>query len=62
MLVTFRTKAHAEITMFGDVAVELLKLAGLSGNVPSAILADMLPRLVRGSNARWLSGKRRTQE
>ena len=25
--------------MFGDVAVELLKLAGLSGNVPSAILA-----------------------
>jgi hypothetical protein len=39
MLVTFRTKAHPEITMFGDVAVELLKLAGLSGNVPTAILA-----------------------
>jgi hypothetical protein len=39
MLVTFKTKAHADITMFGDVAVELLKLAGLSGHVPTAILA-----------------------
>jgi len=39
MLVTFRTKAHADITMFGDVAIELLKLAGMSGTVPSAILA-----------------------
>lgn len=52
MLVTFNTKAHAEITMFGDVAVELLKLAGLSGNVPSAILAadasETLARLERG--------------
>ena len=49
MLVTFKTKAHADITMFGDVAVELLKLAGLSGNVPTAILAadaaDTLARL-----------------
>jgi hypothetical protein len=48
MLVTFRTKAHADITMFGDVAIELLKLAGLSGNVPSAILAaDIPPTLAR---------------
>ena len=39
MLVTFRTKAHPDITMFGDVAVELLKLAGLSGDVPTAVLA-----------------------
>ena len=49
MLVTFKTKAHADITMFGDVAVELLKLAGLSGSVPTAILAadaaDTLARL-----------------
>ncbi len=43
MLVTFSTKAHADITMFGNVAVELLKLAGLSGNVPSAILAADIP-------------------
>jgi len=39
MLVTFKTKAQGDITMFGDVAVELLKLAGLSGTVPTAILA-----------------------
>jgi hypothetical protein len=43
VLVTFRTKAHANITMFGDVAVALLKLAGLSGTVPTAILARDIP-------------------
>lgn len=43
MLVTFSTKAHADITMFGDVAVALLKLAGHSGTVPSAILANDIP-------------------
>jgi hypothetical protein len=43
MLVTFRTKAHSDITMFGDVAVQLLKLAGHSGTVPSAILAHDIP-------------------
>jgi hypothetical protein len=43
MLVTFRTKAHADITMFGDVGVALLKLAGLSGTVPTAVLAADIP-------------------
>ncbi len=43
MLVTFRTKAHANITMFGDVAIELLKLAGLSGNLPTALAAEDVP-------------------
>jgi hypothetical protein len=43
MLVTFRTKANADITMFGDVAVELLKLGGMTGNVPTAILAADIP-------------------
>ena len=44
MLVTFHSKAHGDVTMFGDVAVALLKLAGLSGNVPTAILAADIPR------------------
>jgi len=44
MLVTFRTDAYANITMFGDVAVRLLKLMGHSGTVPSAILADDVPQ------------------
>jgi hypothetical protein len=43
MLVTFRTKAYANITMFGDVAKELLELMGHSGTVPSAIEAADVP-------------------
>ena len=43
MLVTFETKAHANITMFGEVAVALLKLMGHSGAVPSALLAEDVP-------------------
>ncbi|MBK1644790.1 hypothetical protein CKO25_09035 [Thiocapsa imhoffii] len=43
MLVTFRTPAYASITMFGDVAVTLLKLMGHSGTVPGAIMAADIP-------------------
>ncbi len=43
MLVTFTTKGHADITMYGDVAVALLKMMGYSAKVPGAILADNLP-------------------
>ena len=43
MLVTFSTKAWADITMFGDVAVNLLKMMGHSGTVPGAILAEDIP-------------------
>lgn len=52
MLVTFTTKAYADITMFGDVALALLKMMGHSGTVPGAILAEDVPealeRLKRG--------------
>lgn len=40
MLVTFSCSAYADITMFGDVAVNLLRLMGHSGTVPGAILAE----------------------
>ena len=43
MIVTFRTKSFADITMFGDVAVTLLKLMGHSGTVPSAVNAEDIP-------------------
>ena len=43
MLVTFHTNAWSSITMFGDVAVTLLKMAGHSGTVPSAMLAQDVP-------------------
>jgi hypothetical protein len=48
MLVTFHTDAWSSITMFGDVAVTLLKMAGHSGTVPSAMrAADIAPALAR---------------
>jgi hypothetical protein len=46
MLITFRTKAHADITMFGKIALSLIRLMGHSGSVPGAILAEDLPEAV----------------
>jgi hypothetical protein len=43
MLVTFTTKAYADITMFGDVALVMLKMMGHSTTVPGAILAEDVP-------------------
>lgn len=43
MLVTFTCKAYADITMFGDVALTLLKMMGHSATVPGAILAEEVP-------------------
>ncbi len=43
MLVTFKTEAYASITMFGDVAVALLKLMGHSGKVPGAMMPEDIP-------------------
>lgn len=46
MLVTFSTKVSADITMFGEVAVELLKLMGQTGVIPGALLGpDIAPAL-----------------
>ncbi len=46
MLVTFQSKAWSNITMFGDVAVTLLKMMGHSGTVPSALLAADIPAAI----------------
>lgn len=43
MLVTFTTDAYADITMFGDVALAMLKMMGHSATVPGAILAADVP-------------------
>lgn len=43
MRVTFTTDAYADITMFGDVALALLKMMGHSKTVPGAILAADVP-------------------
>ena len=39
MLVTFSCAGSVNVTYFGEVAVQLLKLMGHSGTVPSALLA-----------------------
>jgi hypothetical protein len=43
MLVTFTTDAYADITMFGNDALAMLKMMGHSGTVPGAILAADVP-------------------
>jgi len=46
LLVTFSCPAYADITMFGDVALQLLKMMGHSGTVPGALSGeDVLPAL-----------------
>jgi hypothetical protein len=57
MLVTFTTKAYADITMFGDVAVSLLKMMGHSGTVPSAIRAEDVPAVLARLTAAINAGK-----
>ena len=60
MLVTFRTDAYANITMFGDVAVRLLKMMGHSGTVPSAILARDVPQALERLKAAVAKDKSET--
>jgi hypothetical protein len=43
MLITFTCSAYADITMFGDVAIQLIKYMGHSGQVPSALMANDVP-------------------
>jgi len=47
MLVTFTTKAYADITLFGDVALAMLKMMGHSATVPGAILAADVPAVLK---------------
>ncbi|MFS8609162.1 MAG: DUF1840 domain-containing protein [Gammaproteobacteria bacterium] len=59
MLVTFKTKAYANITMFGDVAVQLIRMMGYSGAVPGVILADDVPEALERLKAAIEEEKRR---
>lgn len=57
MLVTFTTDAYADITMFGDVALALLKMMGHSATVPGAILAEDVPAALSRLTAAIEAGK-----
>lgn len=43
MLIVFSSEASGDITMFGDVAVRLLKLMGMSGAVPGGMKPEEVP-------------------
>jgi hypothetical protein len=43
MLVTFRSTATESITMFSDIAVQLLRLMGATGRIPGALDAQDVP-------------------
>ena len=43
MLVRFKSTATESITMFGDVAAQLIDMMGASGAIPSAIAAKEIP-------------------
>ena len=47
MLVRFHSKASGSVTMFGDIAAELLRHMGMSGMVPGAVLAREVPEALR---------------
>ena len=42
MLVRFDSEVGS-VTMFGEIALRLLKMMGHSGTVPSALMADAIP-------------------
>ncbi|ELA9426741.1 DUF1840 domain-containing protein [Vibrio parahaemolyticus] len=43
MLITFRCRSYANVTMFGDIALEMIKMMGHSGTVPGSISAQNVP-------------------
>jgi hypothetical protein len=44
MLITFSCKAHASVTMFGEVGLQFIKMLGHSGKIPGAIDASEVPQ------------------
>ncbi len=43
MLITFRCHSHSNVTMFGDIAIKMIKMMGHSGSVPGSISAQDIP-------------------
>ena len=44
MLITFKTSAYANITMFGDVGLNMLEMIAFGTAIPGAINAEDVPR------------------
>jgi hypothetical protein len=44
MLITFKTSAYANITMFGDVGLKMLEMMNFGKALPGAITAEDVPQ------------------
>lgn len=51
MLVTFKSKAYANITMFGDVGLRMLELMDFGSSIPGAINTDDVPAALANLSA-----------
>jgi hypothetical protein len=47
MLITFKSRAYADVTMFGEVALKLIKLMGRRETVPSVIEPEDIPQALK---------------
>ena len=47
MLVTFKTKSYANITMFGEVGKKMLEMIGFGVDIPGAIIAADVPQALQ---------------
>jgi len=47
MLVTFKTESSPDVTLFGDIALELLGMMGRDQDVPGALYAEDVPAALR---------------
>jgi Domain of unknown function (DUF1840) len=63
MLVAFETKSYSRVVFFADVATDLLRAMGKSGDVPGAVLAADVPKAlarlrshIGGPDAQRVSG------
>lgn len=43
MFVTFRCDAYEDVTLLGEVAIQLLHMMGHTGTIPSALMAKDVP-------------------
>ena len=57
MLVTFSTPAHGDVTMFGDAALQLIKMMGRNDTVPSALYAEDVQAVLQRLKAVLESGQ-----
>lgn len=61
MLITFKTKSHANTTMFGDVGTKMLEMMDYGVTVPGAILAADVPQALSNLKLRLESVMELTQ-